>query len=115
MLIQIKVTNHDGTPLGNEERDVVIRHGYSRQDEVYNEKTYRLDKNGVLKLEYSTPVNVTNTTALRIEVIMLGRVITSLLTPSPNLKSDISIGVSTLSASFFFSTFFFFFIIRFFS
>ncbi|ERL86830.1 hypothetical protein D910_04233 [Dendroctonus ponderosae] len=63
----IKVANHDGTPLRNEERDVVVRHGYSRQDEVYDEKTHRLDKNGVLKLEYNTPIDVTNATALRIE------------------------------------------------
>ncbi|XP_066246674.1 thioester-containing protein 1 allele R1-like [Euwallacea similis] len=63
----VKVVNHDGTPLRNEERDVLIRHGYSRQDEIYDEKTHRLDKNGVLKLEYVTPGNVTNTTALRIE------------------------------------------------
>ena len=62
------MTNHDGTPLRPDERDVVIRHGYSRQDEVYEDKTHRLDKNGILKLEYITPTNVTNTTALRIEV-----------------------------------------------
>ncbi|KAL1497123.1 hypothetical protein ABEB36_008133 [Hypothenemus hampei] len=63
----VKVANHDGSPLGKEERDVVIRHGYSRQDEIYEEKTQRLDKNGILKLEYSTPSDITNTTALRIE------------------------------------------------
>ncbi|XP_030765290.1 CD109 antigen [Sitophilus oryzae] len=63
----VKVSNHDGTPLRDDERDVVIRHGYSRRDEIYEEKTQRLDKNGVLKLEYATPSDVTNTTALRIE------------------------------------------------
>ncbi|XP_076256034.1 thioester-containing protein 3 isoform X1 [Rhynchophorus ferrugineus] len=63
----VKVSNHDGTPLRDDERDVVIRHGYSRTDEVYEERTHRLDKNGILKLDYITPTDVTNTTALRIE------------------------------------------------
>jgi len=84
------VTNHDGTPLGNEERDVVIRQGYSRQDEVYDEKTHRLDKNGILKLEYSTPVNVTNTTALRIEVIKPVKqlICLSILTPTGRVQGS---------------------------
>lgn len=84
------MTNHDGTPLGNEERDVVIRHGYSRQDEVYDEKTHRLDKNGILKLEYSTPVNVTNTTALRIEVIKPVKQLNclSILTPTGRVQGS---------------------------
>ncbi|CAG9766032.1 unnamed protein product [Ceutorhynchus assimilis] len=63
----VKVANHDGTPLRDEERDVTIKHGYSRQDEIYEEKTHRLDKNGIFILEYNTPTDVTNTTALRIE------------------------------------------------
>ncbi|XP_050306884.1 CD109 antigen [Anthonomus grandis grandis] len=63
----VKVTNHDGSPLRDDERDVTIRHGYSRQDEVYDERTHRLNKYGIVKLQYDTPVEVTNTTALRIE------------------------------------------------
>lgn len=60
-----KVSNHDGTPLSGKE--IAVRSGYSRADEVYIEATHKLDRNGIAKLEYWTPRNVTNTTALRIE------------------------------------------------
>ncbi|EFA04694.1 CD109 antigen-like Protein [Tribolium castaneum] len=63
----VKVSSHEGTPLRSENREVTVRYGYSRADEVYVTEKHRLDKNGVAKLEYYTPVNVTNTTALRIE------------------------------------------------
>ncbi|XP_057670871.1 thioester-containing protein 1 allele R1-like [Diorhabda carinulata] len=64
----VQVSNHDGSPVQIKEQEVIVRHGYSRIDEIYNENKYTLDKNGFLKLEYLTPKNVTNTTALRLEV-----------------------------------------------
>ncbi|XP_072395001.1 thioester-containing protein 1 allele R1-like [Diabrotica undecimpunctata] len=64
----VKVSNHDGTPVKINPQEVVVKHGYSRVDEVYEENRYTLDNNGFLKLEYLTPGNVTNGTALRIEV-----------------------------------------------
>lgn len=60
--------NHDGTALRADQQTITVRHGYSRQDEVYETNKVKLDKNGIAKLVYDTPVNVTNTTALRIEV-----------------------------------------------
>ncbi|XP_023015119.2 thioester-containing protein 1 allele R1 isoform X1 [Leptinotarsa decemlineata] len=62
----VKITNHDGTPVKNMP-GVTVRHGYSRVDEVYEETSHTLDDNGLIKLEYFTPTNVTNGTALRIE------------------------------------------------
>lgn len=64
----VKLTNHDGTPLQTAQNDyITVRHGYSRIDEIYKTTQHKIDKNGVVKLEYYTPTNVTNTTALRIE------------------------------------------------
>lgn len=54
--------------MKSESTEVTVRHGYSKVDEVYEVTKHKLDQNGVIKLEYITPVNVTNTTALRIEV-----------------------------------------------
>ncbi|RZC42764.1 CD109 antigen [Asbolus verrucosus] len=68
----VKVSNHDGTPLKTDQKEITVRHGYSRADEVYVEEKHKLDRNQVVKLEYYTPVNVTNTTALRIEAEYLG-------------------------------------------
>lgn len=62
------MTNNDGTPIETNNREVIVRHGYSRAGEVYEEKRYELNQNGFLKLEYLTPRNVTNGTALRLEV-----------------------------------------------
>lgn len=62
------MSNHDGTPLRSSNSEVTVKHGYSRADEVYETTKHRLDQSGVVKLEYTTPSNVTNTTALRIEV-----------------------------------------------
>lgn len=64
----MKISNHDGTAVTSNKAEVVVRHGYSREDEVYEVNRYNLDKNGMVKLEYVTPVNVTSTAALRIEV-----------------------------------------------
>lgn len=61
------MTNHDDIPLKSDQ-EVTVRHGYSRVDEVYQETKYKLDKNGLIKLEYDTPTNVTDKMALRIEV-----------------------------------------------
>lgn len=65
---EVKISNHDGTPVKSESLEVTVKHGYSRVDEVYEVKNHKLDQNGVVKLEYLTPTNVTNSTALRIEV-----------------------------------------------
>ncbi|CAH1108875.1 unnamed protein product [Psylliodes chrysocephalus] len=64
----VQVTNNDGTPIETNNREVIVRHGYSRAGEVYEDKRYELNQNGFLKLEYLTPRNVTNGTALRLEV-----------------------------------------------
>lgn len=63
----IKVSNYDGTPVETNRRQVIVRHGYSRVDEVYAEEKHILDKNGLIKLELYPPMNYTNDTALRIE------------------------------------------------
>ncbi|KAJ3654530.1 hypothetical protein Zmor_013712 [Zophobas morio] len=63
----VKVSNHDGSPIRTDQKQITVRHGYSRADEVYVEEKHKLDKNGIVKLEYNTPTNVSNTTALRIE------------------------------------------------
>ncbi|KAJ8921010.1 hypothetical protein NQ315_015806 [Exocentrus adspersus] len=63
----VKVSKHDGTPLKSESTEITVRHGYSRVDEVYETTKHKLDQNGLVKLEYITPVEVTNATALRIE------------------------------------------------
>ncbi|KAJ8943871.1 hypothetical protein NQ314_009641 [Rhamnusium bicolor] len=68
MGIEAKVMNHDGTPAKFDKPELIVRHGYSRVDEVYEVNMHKLNQNGIVKLEYVTPVNVTNTTALRIEV-----------------------------------------------
>ncbi|VEN35278.1 unnamed protein product, partial [Callosobruchus maculatus] len=62
----VKLSNHDGSAVTTEP-EITVRHGYSRVDEVYEENNHKLDRNGIVKLEYITPANVTNTTALRIE------------------------------------------------
>ncbi|KAJ8960843.1 hypothetical protein NQ318_020139 [Aromia moschata] len=62
----VKLTKHDGTPL-TDNADVTVRHGYSRVDEVYEVQTHKLGKNGMITLQYTTPSNATNNTALRIE------------------------------------------------
>lgn len=67
----VKVSNHDGTPIRSDRNEIVVRHGYSRADEVYVEEKYKLDRNGIAKLEYYTPAKVTNSSALRIQVIYL--------------------------------------------
>lgn len=64
----MKISNHDGTPVKSDKSEVIVKHGYSRADEVYETRKHSLDSNGIVKLEYFTPTNVTNTTALRIEV-----------------------------------------------
>lgn len=64
----MKVSNHDGTPVKSNKAEVIVKHGYSRVDEVYEINKHKLDGNGVVKLQYITPANVTNATALRIEV-----------------------------------------------
>ncbi|KAJ8965945.1 hypothetical protein NQ317_008000, partial [Molorchus minor] len=69
----VKVINNDGSPISVDDTEVTIRHGYSRVDEVYEVNTHKLDKNGIITLQYITPVNITNTTALRIEFV-LGRI-----------------------------------------
>lgn len=63
------MSNYDGSPLKTDRKEITVRHGYSRADEVYVVEKHKLDRNGIVKLEYYTPVNVTNTTALRIEVL----------------------------------------------
>ncbi|CAH0556688.1 unnamed protein product [Brassicogethes aeneus] len=63
----VKVSNHDGTASNIDQQEITVNHGYSRQDEVYETTKHKLDKSGIVKLEYYTPINVTNTTALRIE------------------------------------------------
>ncbi|KAG5896879.1 hypothetical protein JTB14_033520 [Gonioctena quinquepunctata] len=63
----VKITNHDGTPVKSDIPEVIVRHGYSRVDEVYEVTKYSLDRNGLVKLEFFTPPNATNGTALRIE------------------------------------------------
>ncbi|XP_060518644.1 CD109 antigen-like isoform X2 [Cylas formicarius] len=65
--VYIKVSNHDGTVIKPDQREVTVRHGFSRADEVYATNIHKIDDNGIIKLEYLTPINVTNTTALRIE------------------------------------------------
>lgn len=69
--LQIKVLNHDGTPLKSDQNTVTVRHGYSRVNEVYKEEKYQFDKNGIIKLELYPPINSTNETALRIEVMKI--------------------------------------------
>lgn len=63
----IKVSNHDRTPIRTDRNTVMVRHGYSRVNEVYKEEKHTLDQNGVIKLELYPPKNSTNETALRIE------------------------------------------------
>lgn len=65
----VKVTNHDGSQIAKDKREVKIRFGFSRVDEIYVEERRILDKNGVIVLELDTPRNSTNETALRIEVL----------------------------------------------
>lgn len=64
----MKVSKHDGTPLKLGKTELTVKHGYSRVDEIYEVTKHKLDQNGIVKLEYRTPSNVTNATALRIEV-----------------------------------------------
>lgn len=64
----VKVTNHDGTPISNDRKQVTVRYGFSRVDEIYVEEKHQLDKNGIFALEINTPRKYTNETALRIEV-----------------------------------------------
>lgn len=64
----VKVTNHDGSPIAKDRRDVKIRYGFSRVDEIYAEERHLLDKNGVITLELNTPIKYNKETALRIEV-----------------------------------------------
>lgn len=63
----VKVSNQDGSPLRADRNTVKVRHGYSRVNEVYQEASYQLDKNGVIKLVLFTPSQYSNETALRIE------------------------------------------------
>ncbi|KAK9872958.1 hypothetical protein WA026_020307 [Henosepilachna vigintioctopunctata] len=62
----VKLSRHDNQVLRSNE-EITVKHGFSQADEVPIERKHRLDKNGVTKLEFLSPVNVTNTTALRIE------------------------------------------------
>lgn len=68
---QIKVSNYDGTPLRRDQNTVKVKYGYSRVDEIYMEEILNLDQFGVTKLELYPPINSTNTTALRIEVLIV--------------------------------------------
>ncbi|CAG9853917.1 unnamed protein product [Phyllotreta striolata] len=64
----VQVTNNDGTRINTNNREVIVRHWYSRVDEVHEENRHELNENGFLKLEFITPRNVTNSTALRLQV-----------------------------------------------
>ncbi|KAL3282733.1 hypothetical protein HHI36_005903 [Cryptolaemus montrouzieri] len=61
-----KVSRHDGMPINSDDQ-IIVRHGFSEKGDMPVVRQHRLNKDGIVVLEYLAPVNVTNTTALRIE------------------------------------------------
>lgn len=65
----------------DDKRKVVVRHGYSKANEIYEESIHKVDKNGIIELTFYPPKEATNQSALRIEVHSL------LKNPSNALKT----------------------------
>lgn len=70
--LYIKVSNHDGLPIDSES-DLTVRYGFSRDGYFKEERSYILDSDGIVKLEYQMPKKIKPDTVLRLEAEYKGQ------------------------------------------
>lgn len=72
IILQLKLTNHDGSPVQDTKNDVLIAYGYTYDRSGYFNITRMLDQNGMIQLDLYPPKQKDNTTfPLNIEVMLL--------------------------------------------
>ena len=63
----MKLSYQDDTPIQDESGVVIVRHGFSHNQELYNRTEYPVPRNGILELNFYPP-NDENIYTLGIEV-----------------------------------------------
>lgn len=72
IILQLKLTNHDGSPVQDTKNDVLIAYGYTYDRSDYFNITRMLDQNGMIQLDLYPPKQKDNTSfPLNIEVMLL--------------------------------------------
>ncbi|PSN57619.1 hypothetical protein C0J52_00529 [Blattella germanica] len=62
----VKLTYHDGSPVQDDNNPVIVRYGYTYDQNEYIEESHKLQKNGLVELIFYPPVDA-NQTVLGIE------------------------------------------------
>lgn len=72
IILQLKLTNHDGSPVQDTKNDVLIAYGYTYDRSQYLNVTKMLDQNGMIQLDLYPPKTNDNISfPLNIEVKLL--------------------------------------------
>lgn len=72
IILQLKLTNHDGSPVQDTKNDVLIAYGYTYDRSKYLNITRMLDQNGMIHLDlYPPKASDNNSFPLNIEVKLL--------------------------------------------
>jgi len=71
-IFQLKLTNHDGSPVQDTKNDVLIAYGYTYNQSAYSNISRKLDEHGMVQLDFYPPKPKDNISfPLNIEVKLL--------------------------------------------